>query len=468
MTSINGNDTVISSGKDLSPYWSASCAERSNNWMSLTETGCVGSDLNSLSPLQIATTSNSWFSARHNSHLRTDLHETLFPSSMFSVVAFTDSEDKVPRSRKIRIYPDKDSIPLFRRYLGLSRHWYNKTVAYLKDGTVTANFYAVRKSVGLSFEHEWEMDCPQRIRQYAISDAVEAAKNLKKKAWTTGKRGDIHFRSKRELRQSFAFDAESLKENKIFGYKKRKILFSSTEPIGSKHSEGCRVLLENRKWYLIAPQYVTVRKPETQRLPLVSIDPGVRNFVAYFSPECSGTIGGGDFGRIARLCFYLDDLYGRMSKAKCRQKKRMRLAVARMRTKIRNLVDDMHRKAAHFFVTRFDRIILPPFETSKMVTTLRSKTARSMMTWAHYRFAQTLEAMAERYGATVERVSEAYTSRTCSYCGTVHPKNSRKEMVCACGASVGRDANGARGIMLRALGASPFDSKELMHLLPIG
>lgn len=318
-----------------------------------------------------------------------------------------------------------------------------------------------------SFEHEWEMDCPQRIRMYAIADAVEAVRVVKKKFMNGRGYGNVRFRTKRALRQSFAFDAHSIMGNQLFKEKDRRIYFLSTEDIGGNNAEGCRVIFENRKWYVVAPQYVTVRKPETQRLPLVSIDPGVRNFVAYYSPECSGTIGGGDFGRIARLCFYLDDLYSRMSKAKCRQKRRMKLAAARMREKIRNLVDDLHKKTARFFVTRFDKIILPTYQTSKMVTKLRSKTARAMLTWAHYRFGQILEAMAERYSATVERASEAYTSRTCSYCGAVHPKNSKKEMVCACGASVGRDANGARGIMLRALGASPFDSKELMHLLTV-
>ena len=47
-------------------------------------------------------------------------------------------------------------------------------------------------------------------------------------------------------------------------------------------------------------------------------------------------------------------------------------------------------------------------------------------------------------------VCESYTSRTCSYCGFLHPKNSKKRMKCHCGTDVDRDLNGARGLLLKS------------------
>jgi len=57
----------------------------------------------------------------------------------------------------------------------------------------------------------------------------------------------------------------------------------------------------------------------------------------------------------------------------------------------------------------------------------------------------------------VIEVNEAYTSKTCSYCGNIQNIGSKKVMKClSCGATVDRDLNGARGIYLRALAASPL------------
>jgi putative transposase len=93
--------------------------------------------------------------------------------------------------------------------------------------------------------------------------------------------------------------------------------------------------------------------------------------------------------------------------------------------------------------------LIPSFETSEMVTKLNSKVSRNMLTFAHYRFKQFLKIKAEEYSCEVIEVSEAYTSRACSYCGKLHTKNSLKRMKCECGVNVDRDLNGARGIMLK-------------------
>jgi len=47
-------------------------------------------------------------------------------------------------------------------------------------------------------------------------------------------------------------------------------------------------------------------------------------------------------------------------------------------------------------------------------------------------------------------MNEAYTSKTCSYCGKQQNIGSKKVMKCSyCGTSVDRDYNGARGIFLK-------------------
>ncbi|TAG18200.1 MAG: hypothetical protein EAZ39_11920, partial [Oscillatoriales cyanobacterium] len=94
----------------------------------------------------------------------------------------------------------------------------------------------------------------------------------------------------------------------------------------------------------------------------------------------------------------------------------------------------MHKKSAHFLTTNYQVIFLPTFETSQMVKRakrkINKKSARQMLTWAHYRFKQIIKHQADKNGSIyrfkqiikhqadkngsiVVDVSEAYTSKTC-------------------------------------------------------
>jgi putative transposase len=72
-------------------------------------------------------------------------------------------------------------------------------------------------------------------------------------------------------------------------------------------------------------------------------------------------------GRITRLCQHLDRLVSRALKVSNRkQKQKMRKAASRIRTKIRNLVDECHKQIAHWLTLNYQVILLPKFETSQM------------------------------------------------------------------------------------------------------
>ena len=60
---------------------------------------------------------------------------------------------------------------------------------------------------------------------------------------------------------------------------------------------------------------------------------------------------------------------------------------------------------------------------------------------------------AQEYDKQVFLVSEAYTSKTCSWCGWVDARlGGKKTFHCrGCDLHIDRDANGARGIFLRGL-----------------
>ena len=196
----------------------------------------------------------------------------------------------------------------------------------------------------------------------------------------------------------------------------------------------------------------------------VSIDPGVRTPFTWYSPTKGvGKIGEHDISRIVRLCMYMDNLISKKdqliistSKRKKKKAKRINNAIFRMWRKIIHLQNEIHRKAIAFFTHEFDAIIIPPFEVSGMINRktrkISQKTVKKMLGWAHYRFRQHLVAKAEEFGVHIIIQNEAYTSKTCSWCGKIQKIGGSEVYNCRnCRTVMDRDENGAWEIFLRAL-----------------
>ena len=79
------------------------------------------------------------------------------------------------------------------------------------------------------------------------------------------------------------------------------------------------------------------------------------------------------------------------------------------------------------------------------------KTVRQMLGLKHGEFRRVLRDIGERYGCRVLIVNEAYTSKTCSRCGWLHPKLRGAHTFCCghCASAMPRDWNAARNILLR-------------------
>ncbi|MBK1695617.1 transposase, partial [Chromatium weissei] len=213
------------------------------------------------------------------------------------------------------------------------------------------------------------------------------------------------------------------------------------------------------KYYLAVPSK-TPRVPNgDNQARVVAIDPGVRNFVAFYSDDICGFIGSGDFSRIQRLAYHLDDLISRTTRATKQRQRKMRIAAARMREKIQHLINELHHKTALFLVKNFELILLPTFETQAMTSQagrkIKSKTVRSLLSFAHYRFKQFIQHKAFEYGKRVVDVNEAYTSKTHPETGGIKHIGGAKFIRLLSGEWVDRDLVGARNILLRALVDTP-------------
>jgi len=206
----------------------------------------------------------------------------------------------------------------------------------------------------------------------------------------------------------------------------------------------------------------------------------VRSFVTGFDGEKFIDIGNRDITKIYRLCRFTDKLISQKTKLAGRknkyQRQRLQAKIDSLFIRVRNLIDECHKKVAKWLTTEYRLIFLPTFETSQMVAKtgkksaksaggilppenfvrkrkINSKTVRQMLRWSHFRFKQILKFQALKRGCTVLDVTEEYTSKTCTKCGHVHALlgGSKKFKCPKCGHQLPRDWNGALGIFLKAL-----------------
>ena len=239
----------------------------------------------------------------------------------------------------------------------------------------------------------------------------------------------------------------------------KDLQINAVEPLCEEMPSEFTILVDKGRWYLSFS--IPFEIEENNNHNCIGLDPGVRTFLTGFDGENILEIGNGSISDVAILCQRLDKIQSQIALLKGRSNKRARWKLRKLsedlRTRIRNLTNEVHNKASAMLTKNYKHIFLPTFETSKMVVRkkrkIRSKTARNMLTWSHYKFKQTLKFHAFKRDCVVHDVTEEYTSKTCSKCGHVHEKlGGNKKFRCpSCGHHLPRDWNGAINIFIKSL-----------------
>lgn len=432
--------------KNLQPYWKESCKEMSQELLSHTKTDWQDSGSTSINGLLSNLTVKSWFSTRKTYLQKQKWLKTSLPSSTASVADSMDLESIKLRSRKIKIYPSSQLKKEWNKWVAACRYCFNQAIAYQKENGLVAK-QKLRNIIMQSDLPSWVGETPCHIRQNAIFDAhlaFRASNNCK-------------FRSCKSARQTIKFNHSNYSKGKWYSRLTKGKDFQSSEAIPTRSAYATQIIKTKcGDWFAVFLEEV---KPTRNNVDgIIAIDPGVRTFLTGFDGQSFLEIGKGDIGKITRLCQHLDLLMSKIGfSSSKRQRAKMRKAAARLRKRIRNLVDECHHQAANWLSSNYQIVLLPTFSTSEMTKKkkrkIRSKTARQMLSWSHYRFKQVLKNKAELSGCQVIDVTEEFTSKTCTYCGHVHQKlGGNKVFKCPnCGHKIERDFNGALGIMLKAL-----------------
>jgi len=131
-----------------------------------------------------------------------------------------------------------------------------------------------------------------------------------------------------------------------FKSKVKGLKFTASEPVPVSCKYGTQLVLHRGNWFAIFPEEYD-SKPSGSN-SAIALDPGIRTFLTGYDSEKVIEIGSGDIGRITRLCQYLDELMGKITKVSAKQRRAMRKAAGRIRSRIQNLVDELTKKL-HIF-----------------------------------------------------------------------------------------------------------------------
>ena len=408
------------------PYWNETIAAFSDSVWLPTGTTAHNAAINRAPGWTSKSAAHSWFSTNRIAAPNPDLPRLYSTAAVPATTVRATAGATKQQTRRIQVYPESTQKLAIATWLTASRWTYNLTAKILQSGipAVWKHIASMVMPEVKALHPEWD-SVPYQVKRTAVRDACRAMSNVKtfnlelKADQAQGNRADEEFaqlgyRSRKNPKQSCYIADDAVTEHGVYHTMLGPLRMA--EAIPAEHKE-CRLVQER---------------------------------------------GHHAFGRIQRLCHWLDDLISRTAKEPNRRKRRqMRSAQARMRQRITNLVDELHWQLARWLTSNYRIILLPTFETHDMTQRagrkIRSKTARMMLTFRHYEFKRRLQWKAWQRGALVLDVNEAYTSKTRSWDGTVNTKlGGAKVIRDENGFGMDRDVNGARGIFLRALGDSPF------------
>lgn len=500
------------------PFWKNSTTNLSNRSWSCTKTDSVELDSIFLNSSVKKLTANSWFTTKFHRPINQTIDQKIMNENwqkiyspwLMSLSQKTTEEEhkkiekrekkwkanpknankKLPnqniRAKKIKLLPTPNQKTILKQWFGTARFLRNQCLRATNEEKLPTTVKSVREFVKtLQSKYPWLEETPYEIRDHAVTQFVQDVHTQIKLI----RSGIIHhfkmkFKSKKE---------EGSIQLRVRGWNSKKQTLYGWKQGPLKTSEPCTrpLVCDSKIWknqksdfYLVEAYESSIQirsVSESQAYPrVIALDPGIRTFVTGYDPGACQVIewGKDDIKRIGRLCWSYDKLFskaysknpntankrGELIRAKCRY--RMKKALGRLRCRIRNLVDEMHRKLAKWLCENYDIILFPHFNSRQMVKKvnrkIHSKTARAMMTWSHCRFENYLRSKAQLYRGSSEsktsvismvNVNESFTSKTCGQCGRLKEDlGGSKNFKCRyCGLEMDRDFNGARNIWLRCI-----------------
>lgn len=303
---------------------------------------------------------------------------------------------------------------------------------------------------------EWELNTPKDVRASVIDDIVTAHKS----AFTNLKNGNIRYFNidykKKEINRRCLSLPKTMVKNlngkiKIaptylkgfseFNMGKRTI--KKYKDLNIEHD--CKILKENKDYWLLIPIPFIVH-PKEKAVNYCGIDPGVRTFMTTF-----GNKGCFEYEHNEN---YIKRIDKRIQKKLKRTEKRVRKrTLQRLENKKKNLIDELHWKTIRSLLKENDVLFYGDIKSHDIVKDGKNKTLnKDLNNLKMFQFKTRLLFKTKEFNKLTYVISEAYTTKTCSSCGTLNDPKSSKEYHCvSCKKTMGRDMNASKNILMRGI-----------------
>ncbi len=353
-----------------------------------------------------------------------------------------------------RIYPFTSQRKTMESTIETCRRFYNDCLAerkeaYYERGESIGKFSQLRKVKTLKETNPYATKIHSHVLQVAVADLDKAFQAFFRRAKAGEKAGYPRFKGKdrfdsfgfKEYGNGFKVDGRRLKLSGI-----GRVAIRWHRPLEGE-IKTLRIARKAGKWYASFSCEIA-EKPLPPTGCAVGIDVGISSLIATSDGELVENPKWYRDGQ-AKLRV-LQRTVSRRKKGGSNRRQAVH-ALQVYHERIANQRNDFLNKLANELVVNNDLIAIEDLQITNMVK--NHCLSKSILDGGWGYFAKRLFDKAVEAGRDVVRVNPAYTSKTCSGCGTIFENMdlSVRRIDCDCGLSMNRDVNAAVNILKRAL-----------------
>jgi putative transposase len=383
------------------------------------------------------------------------------------------------RCKKVNLFPTLKQREILLEWMEIYRIMYNKTISNKTNfinGYNIKSYFDIRRYMKeniLSDDKKFLKTIEQwKIPAHTLYNAVNDVKKAFDSANGNRKAGNIksfrlrHKKKSHHLKTLVLEPGAFSKVKNGFGIKILQEMISSEPLIDINHE--CRLSYNSRtgKFVLHVP-YDKITKIYNRKNDVAIIDLGISTFANVYSPEgicykfgTSETMNkiGKIINKINKVKKFLPNDNVKKSKTiQCYNK-----YLKRLRSKLTNMVSDLHWKTASFLCKRFNTILVGNLSTAGIVkksgSVLNNFQKQKAIALSIYTFQQRIKSKAPEHKVLYKMVDESFSTQTCGFCGERDLNvGSSKVFKCPqknCNFKMDRDYNGARNIYLKTMSLS--------------